>query len=300
MRFVSRIALAALVAGCGNNSEAPAESASAPVFAAPAPLKVAPPAENATDDDPNPLGLPPRSLDVAAGQKVFAPPQPMLRGAKVGSSLSLRVAQVIGKDGDDLLVDGRDGPSYKVHAGYVIAVPDGFRPRINGPVVAEWAGQLRHGVLRRWTLDSYVVRFTDTEDKRDRTLKNAAIVAQKDGLLPGNFAALKDGDTLRQVLLVSEIAGDPKRWLTLGFAGAIAIADEGALVPVPVSFEPKDGADVRAVWLGAFRPGTVRSTDRPGLFSVKFERAGRPVQLGWGWAMPPEVAPDAKKKAAKP
>jgi hypothetical protein len=214
----------------------------------------------------------------------------MLHGAKEGSSLSLRVAQATGKEGDNVLIEGRDGPSYKVHAGYVIVVPDGFKPKVNGPVISEWAGQLRHGVLRRQVRDSYVVRFTDTEDKSDRTLKSAAIIAQTDGFHPGNYAGLKDGDSVKLVLLVSDLSGEPKRWLTLGFAGAATIVNESALVGVPVSYEPKDGADVWAVWLGTFRPGVAKSLDRPALFSVKFERTGRPVPLGWGMLMPPYVA----------
>ena len=248
------------------------------------------------DYDPNPLALPSRTIEVVPGQKVFTVPAPMLRGAKVGSSLAMRVAGVVGKDGDNILIQGRDGPSYKVHAAYVIPVPDGFKPRPNQPVMAEWAGALRHGVYRKMVKDSFVIRFTDTDDKSDRYLKNAAIVAQIDGFRVGNYAALHDGADYKQVLLVSALAGEPKRWLALGYGGAASVVDESSLLAVPVSYEPKEGAQVWALWLGTFRPGVVKATDSPGLFTVRFERAGPPVQVGWGSLMPPVTGRGGPKK----
>src|SRR5438093_417485 len=93
-----------LAASCGDKTDAPNESSSAPAFNTAQPLKVAPPTERTADYDPNPLALPSRTIDVTPGQKVFAPPEAMLRGAKIGSSLSMRVAQVIAKEGDNLIL----------------------------------------------------------------------------------------------------------------------------------------------------------------------------------------------------
>jgi hypothetical protein len=294
--FILATTLAA--AACSSDrGEAPAESASAPPPATAAPLKVVPQPKRTPDYEPNPLGLPPHPIDLVPGQKVFAVPAAMLRGAKIGSSFALRVAGVVGHDGDNVLVDGREGPAYKVHTAYVIPVPDTFKPKPNQPVVAEWAGTLRHGVFRKMAKDSFVVRFTDTEDKSDRTLKNAAIFAQSDGFHAGSYAAFHDGADYRQVLLVSDIAGEPKRWLALGYAGAAAIVDESALLAVPVSYEPKVDAPVWAVWLGTFRPGAVKAVDSPGILSVRFERAGPPVTLGWGAVMPPVGGPPPKGKS---
>ena len=288
---------ALLPAGCSSErGEAPAESASGAALGTAAPLKVIPQAARAADYNPNPLGLPAKALDVAPGQKVFAVPEPMLRDTKLGSTLALRVASVVGKDGDNVLIEGRDGPSYKLGSAYLIPVPDGFKPKPNQPVIAEWAGALRHGVFRKMAKDALVIRFTDTEDKADRNLKGAAIIAQTDGFRPGNYAAVRDGADYQQILLVSELVGEPKRWLALGYGGAAQVVDESALVAVPVRYEPKVDAPVWALWLGMFRPGTVKALDAPGLLSVKFERAGPPVDVGWGAVMPPVTREAAPKK----
>lgn len=295
--FISAIA----IVGCSSDrSDAPADSSSSLAAPTAAPLKVVPQATRTPDYEPNPLSLPAHPVDVVPGQKVFAVPAAMLRGAKLGSSFSLRVAGVVAKDGDNVLLEGRDGPAYKVHTAYVIPVPETYKPKPNQPVVAEWAGALRHGVFRKMSKDSFVIRFTDTEDKSDRYLKNAAIFAQSDGFHPGNYAAFHDGADYSQVLLVSALAGEPKRWLALGYGGAATLVDESALFAVPVSYAPKENAPVWAVWLGTFRPGSVKSTDPPGLFSVKFERAGPPVGLGWGALMPPVTGVGAPKKPGEP
>ncbi len=298
--YSSVVALAALAGCSGERSEAPAESSSAATAATNAPLKVMSQTTRTPDYDPNPLALPSRTIEVVPGQKVFTVPAPMLRGAKVGSSLAMRVAAVVGKDGDNILIEGRDGPAYKVHAAYVIPIPDGFKPRPNQPVLAEWAGALRHGIYRKMVKDSFVIRFTDTEDKSDRYLKNAAIIAQTDGFRVGNYAAFHEGADYKQVLLVSPLAGEPKRWLALGFGGAATVVDESALLAVPVSYEPKEGAAVWAVWLGVFRPGIVKTTDSPGLFTIRFERAGPPVLVGWGALMPPVTGVRGPKKLGPP
>lgn len=286
--------------GCsGDRPETPAESASAAQAGTAAPLKVIPQSTRAPEYNPNPFGLPSKPLDVAPGQKVFAVPEPMLRDSKLGSTLALKVASVVGKDGDNVLIEGRDGPSYKLHTAYIIPVPDGFKPKPNQPVIAEWGGALRHGVFRKMAKDALVIRFTDTEDKSERTLKNAAIIGQTDGFRPGNYAAVREGPDYKQVLLLSELNQEPKKWLALGFGGAAMVVDESALVAVPVRYEPKVDAPVWAVWLGTFRPGTVKTLDAPGLLTVKFERAGPPVDAGWGAVMPPVTRDAAPKKGSK-
>ena len=39
------------------------------------------------------------------------------------------------------------------------------------------------------------------------------------------------------------------------------------------------------------RRATVQAADEVGLFTVKFERAGRPATIGWGLLTPPLDAP---------
>lgn len=294
------VAALAVVLGCSGKSPAPPEGSSSAAAPVQAPIKIIPPPSPTGDAEPNPLSLPSRPLDVTVGQRVFAPPAAMLRGAKVGSSFAMRAVEVISKEGDSVVVQGRDGPDYKVHGAYVIQVPANFRPRVNGPVIVDWAGQLRHGVLRRMNMGSAVIRFTDTEDKTERTLKNAALIAQTDGFRPGNFAGLREGDAVKQVMLVSELGDGSRRWLALGYAGAAMLVDEVALIAIPVSFEPKEGANVWGVWLGGFRPGTVSAVDSPGLFTVKFDRTGRAVKLGWGSLMPPFTAPAPMPRGSVP
>lgn len=276
-------------AACSSKTAQPTEGSSSASVPNNAPIKILPSPSPTAEDEPNPLSLPARTLDVTVGQRIFAPPMAMLRGAKIGTSLALRAAEVVSKDGDNIVVQGRDGPNYKINAAYVIAVPPNFRPRVNGPVIAEWAGQLRHGVLRRMNMGSAVIRFTDTEDKSERTLKNGALIAQQDGFRPGNFAGVREGDAVKQVMLLSELGDHSRRWLALGYAGAATIVEEVDLVSVPVSFEPKAGATVWGAWLGGYRPGTVTDVDAPGLVTVKFDRTGRAVRLGWGSFMPPFI-----------
>lgn len=288
-RWPRRQLLAALIvlAGCSSKGQAPTEGSSSAAVPAQAPIKIIPPPSPTGESEPNPLSLPSRPLEVTVGQRAFAPPAAMLRGAKVGSSFAMRAVEIVSKEADGVVVQGRDGPDYKVHAAYVIPVPTNFRPRVNGPVIVDWAGQLRHGVLRRMNMGAALIRFTDTEDKSERTVKNGALIAQADGFRPGNFAGLREGESVKQVMLVSELGDGSRRWLALGYAGAAMLVDEVALVAIPVSFEPKEGASVWGVWLGGFRPGTISAVDSPGLFTVKFDRTGRAVKLGWGSLMPP-------------
>src|SRR5690606_16301004 len=122
----------------------------------------------------------------------------------------------------------------------------------------------------------------------------ARFVPQVDGLAPGNYAALREGDGFRHVLLVSRLGGEaraaaepPGRWFALGYGGAAMIVDEAALQPIPVSPRNlKVGAQVWAESVGALRRATLQATDDVGFYTVKFERAGRPVRVGWGLIAP--------------
>lgn len=287
--------LAVLAVGCGSDAPrsgeppAPTEGPSAtpppsalgaaPVPAPPRPLTA----------HPNPLGLPARELDLPAGARVFAVPEPMLHGAKLGSTLVLHAARVVGRDVDALLVQTREGEPYKLHPGYVVPAT-AKKPGVGDPVIAEWAGVLKHGVLRSWKKGKPVVRFFDASDTADRTLDDSIVIRAEDGFRPGNFAAGNLGGELRHVMLVSPVEGESKRWLALGHAGAAQLIEETALVAIPVEWAPKEDAPVLVESLGRMRPGVIQAIDRPGLYTVKLERAGRPSTVGWGFLMPPARA----------
>ncbi|MFS8065717.1 MAG: hypothetical protein ACMG6S_05015 [Byssovorax sp.] len=262
---------------------------------------VAPPGAAASAQDPNPLKLPPRRVTLDPGKRVFTFSAGMLEGAKLGSTLVLYAATVIGIEGDDLIIDGRVGPSYKVNGSYVIPVPDDARARPGDAVLTEWNGVLKHAVITKPVKDKIGVRFTDLDARSGEVLLQggkptaatgkhppARFVKQAEGLVPGNYAALQRGDEWLHVLLVSPAPdGEKKRWFALGFGGAALVADEADLRPIPIRFTPKIGATVWAEWVGSLRRGTVQTAPDPGLFTVKFERAGRPATVGFGRILPP-------------
>jgi hypothetical protein len=240
-------------------------------------------------DASNPLGLPPHKVTLDAGRRVFTFSDRMLKGAKLGSTLIFYAATVTAFDGDDLIVEGNGGSSYRVHAGYVIAVPDQPKVRVGDPVVTEWNGAMKHAVVTRIVKDRTLVRYTDMEARTpEGSLKSARIIKQIDGLAAGNYAALEDAGEYKHVLLVSASGeGVARRWFALGFGGAAMVVPESSLRPIAVKFTPKVGAAVWAEWVGTMRPATVVSLDDPALFTVKFERAGRAVAVGWGLLMKP-------------
>ncbi len=293
---LSLLALAGVcaLAGCEPDAApAPAATAAsatiAPAPSAPMHQALPLPAPAAAADS-NPLRLPPRRIKLDPGRRVFTFTDRMLAGAKLGSTLILYAATVSAFDGDDLVIEGRAGPSYKVHPGYVIPVPDDPRVRVGDPVLTEWNGVMKHAVVTKILKDRVAVRFTDMDARTpEGQVKNARFVRQVDGLAPGNYAAMKDGDTWRHVLLVSPASneGEPKRWFALGFGGAALIAEEGSLLPIPVKWSPRVGAEVWAEWVGTMRKATVQSVGDTGLFTVKFDRAGRPATVGWGLLMKP-------------
>ncbi len=237
--------------------------------------------------DPNPFKLPSRPLKLDAGKRVFTVSDQMLAGAKLGSTLVLFAATVAGFDGELLVIEGRNGPPYKVHPAYAIVVPDDPKIQPGDPVITEHNGVMRHGVVKKHVKDRILVRYVDGESRLgESTLKTTRFIKQTDGLKPGNYAALGDGETLRHVLLVSPFEDGQKKWLVLGAGGAAMIATESALEPIPVKFAPRAGTPVLAEHNGVLRKGTVTSTPETGVFNVKYERAGRPATLGWGFLLP--------------
>jgi hypothetical protein len=292
-RLAQRALLVALLGwalGCGGGEEAAAPSASA--SAREPSLKLPPVVAKRAEADPNPLALSTRKVEIAAGARVFTVPEEMLRGAKMGSAFAFRAVTVKGRDGEDLVVDGRDGPEYRVSPAYVIPLAGVTRPKLESPVIAEWAGVLRHGVVRKYVKDKIMVRFLDTVDSGDRPLAPEQLALQKDGFHPGNYAVVRSAAAepgslpYQHVMLVSPVSetGD---WLAIGYGGSARVVAEKDMLAVPLTYTPKDGSVVWAEHLGRMREGTVTQVDRPGLITVRFARVGRPVTIGWGSLMPP-------------
>lgn len=266
--------------------------------------------------EPNPLRLPARKVALEPGKRVFTFSDQMLANARVGSTLVLYAATALGLEGDDLIIEGRGGPSYKVHSAYAIPVPDEPKLKVGDAVLTEWNGVMKHAAVTRFVKDRVGVRFTDMDTRSPETLlvagkgkpgaagtgKAVRFLKQVDGLVPGNYAALRqeppaDADagapqepSWSHVLLISPSADAPspqRTWFALGFGGAAMIVKEADLRPIPVKYSPKVGAHVWAEWAGTMRTATVQSAEDPALFVVKFDRAGRPATVGWGLVMPP-------------
>ncbi len=295
-----KVALACwlVLAGCGGSpgdKPAPTSQAhdEAPLAPLPAPsggaAQVAPLLAPTATIDPNPLHLPAGHVTLDPGKRVFAPSDQMLSNAKLGSTLVLYATTAIGLDGDDVIVEGRGGPSFKVQAAYVIPVPDEPRVRQGDAVITEHAGVLHHAVVTKLQKDRTVVRFTDLDARApESALKAARFVKQIEGLQPGNFAAWRDGDTWRHVMLVSSFNdGGSKHWFALGFGGAALKVDESSLRAMPIKWNPKVGTKVWAENVGTMRRAVITAADDLGVFTVKFERAGRPAVSGWGLIMQP-------------
>jgi hypothetical protein len=167
---------------------------------------------------------------------------------------------------------------------------------------------MKHAVVVRFVKERVAVRFTDAGARSTEVLllggsgaptpagpsKAARFVRQAEGLAAGNYAALRQGSEWLHVLLISA-SGDEappgapsgRRWFALGFGGAAMVVPEADLKPIPVRYAPKLGSLVSAEWSGKMRRATVQSADDPALFTVKYERAGRPAVVGWGLLMPP-------------
>lgn len=292
------VALALWLLGCASEeppAPAPAPSA-APVAAASVRLDEEPPAPSASaaplgpSSASNPLGLPPHPLTLGARKRVFAVPERVLAGARLGSTLILAAATAVGPDGDELLVEGSAGSGpYRIHGAYVIPVPDGQRIVPGDAVITEHNGTLRHAVVTRLVKDRVGLRYTDGDTRApEAVLWDARMIEAREGLHPGNYAARRDGDSYRHVLLVSSFgAGADEKWLALGYGGAAMVVPRAELVPIPVRYEPKVGTEVWGEWVGTLRKGAVVSSPERGFYVVKFERSGPPVTLGWGLLLPP-------------
>ncbi|MFO0586257.1 MAG: hypothetical protein U0441_01895 [Polyangiaceae bacterium] len=283
------LGLALFATACGSGGDArsadpsptaqPSVTATATGAAAPQP--------QAALIDPNPFKLPPRTLALDPGKRVFTVSDQMLAGAKLGSTLVMYAATVAGLDGELLVIEGRNGPPYKVHPAYAIPVPDDPKIQPGDPVITEHNGVLRHGVVKKHVKDRILVRFVDGESRLGEAgLKAARFIKQTDGLRPGNYAAYGDGEALRHVMLISPFDDGQKKWLVLGAGGAAMIAPESALEAIPVKANPRTGDAVLAEHNGVLRKATIASTPETGIFNVKYERAGRPATLGWGFLIP--------------
>jgi hypothetical protein len=284
------VAAALTAMGCDGEPPAdePAPAAAPPTATSVASVAKARPAAPASTT--NPLGLPPRVVELGRKKRIFTFSDRMLESARIGSTLVLYAATALGVDGDDVVVEGRAGGApYKVHGAYVIVVPDESRLVPGTPVVAEWNGALKHGVVTRLVKDKIGVRYTDMDaGTPEALLRGAHVFAQKEGLEPGSYAALRGDDGYRHVQLVSRFeSSGAVRWLALGFGGAALVAEAERLAPIPARADPKPGAEVWAEYLGAMRKGTLTGVNGPGFAIVKFERAGKPVSVGWGLFMRP-------------
>ena len=296
---------ALLLAACGNRAKpTDAAASSSPPAASTAPVASAPPRDPGAPavTPTNPLGLPPAKINLDAGKRIFTFSERMMASARPGETMILGSAIVTGLNGDDLIVEGRTGPSYKVAPAYVIRVPDVPRLRPGDAVLTEHGGLLRHAVVVRFLKDKVVVRFVGAEPRtqeaqlqggsgaptHDGPSKAARFVRQVEGFAPGNYAALRGDDGWSHVMLVSSSGeGEARRWFVLGYASAAKIVDERDLRPIPLKYKPKLHAVVWAASMGKMRPATVERIDDPGLYTVKFERAGKAVMVGWGALMAP-------------
>lgn len=268
------------VASNGVSSAAPLAS-----FIAPSP----PPAPVTGSLLPNPLGLPSRHVKLDPGRRVFTFSESMLSRARLGSTLVLYAATVAGLDGDDLMIEGQaGGASYKVGGAYVIPVPDGVKPKMNSVVLTEWNGVMKHAIVKRYVKDRVAVKFTDVDGRApEALLKGVRWIVQVEGLAPGNYAAYKQDSELRHVLLVSRSEGPEPQWFCLGFGGAAMVVNERDLVPIPIKWKGKPGTTVLAEWAGTMRKAVLQAEPDPGIFTVKFERAGKPETVGYGMIMNP-------------
>ena len=109
------------------------------------------------------------------------------------------------------------------------------------------------------------------------------------GLVPGAYAALRDGDGWQHVLLVSNgVHGDgKKKWLALRDGGESVVVEEDRLTRLPAPrFDPKNGDVVLAAWRGTMVPARVADVDRPALYTVRREQLGPPLLLGAAEIMP--------------
>jgi hypothetical protein len=289
-QFVLVALAASLIGGCSDDEVASAGLAPTSTQRGPAALPpdgvVLPPPALA---EPNPLALPAmtaRELD--KGQRIFAVPERMLRGAKLGAAFVLRSASYLRREGSDYVVRVGFGKPYPIHPGYVV-VPRPGRFRRGANVVAAHRGTLRHGVVTGLRRDRVLVQYVDLGFRlAPQRLAPSRIGLLGGGLEPGAYAAYRADQEYRHVLLVSKGGSRGKtQWLVLEHEGQTRLIDAAKLVTLPPSrFKPKKGSAVLAAWRGAMVRATVRDLERPALYSLKRPRAGAPLLSGPGMMMP--------------
>jgi hypothetical protein len=217
----------------------------------------------------------------------------MLANARIGSTLVLYATVALGLDGDDVIVEGRGGPSYKVHTAYVIPVPDEPRVRQGDPVVTEQAGVLRHAVVTKLQKDKTLVRYTDLDARAKETaLKHARFIRQIEGLMRATTLPRAAATPPPRALVSSFTEGGTKRWLALASAAPAEGRGERTR-PIPIKYSPKLGT---TVWpnVGTL-PRDHAMAPRIGLFTVKYEQAGRPAVVGRA-SIPPWIERDTLRR----
>ncbi len=283
------------LAACGKDAPADGEAEATPDASASAVVPVGGfvlPPKPAFDT--NPLGLPPIADAVPDGTQVFAVPRRMLDGARPGSALALRVATVLERQGTDLVVRIGQGEPFPVHPAYVV-VPRIGQLKLGTEVLTAWRGRPHHAVVRGLSgRDRVTARFIDIGQKTaDQKLPIEGLGVLGPGLVPGAYAALREGDGWQHVVLVSSgVHGDGKtKWLALRDGGEAVIVDEDRLTRLPTTrFDPKSGEVVLAAWRGAMVPAKVADVDRPALYTVRREQLGPPLLLGAAEIMPVPAA----------
>lgn len=277
----------------------PSSPAAAPAEAAPAePPRPAPPDRPTADQlVANAWGLAPKAAKVEAGQRVFLLTQGRIRTyLDEKARYQLYAYDVAAVEGTLVRLKELGGGEFLAPGLFVLPagpVKDAPPLKVGEPVLAEWAGELKHAVVEKVDGTSVDVRYTDLPDSWEEAklkgkLQVRQVTRQIDGINAGAYAAarLKDSQDWHQVLLVSEVDGG--RWVVQLFSKLASVVEKANVRPVPVKPSFKPGDKVLAVWVGKFVPGTVKEVkgDR---FVVDLDNnvsLGKPVTVGPGWIMP--------------
>ena len=226
----------------------------------------------------------------------------MLDGAKLGSTLVLYAATVVGFEGDDL-----------DHRGPRRALVQGQR-ELRDPGPRRRAREARRGGAHRVERGAQARGGHQADQGQDRRALHRSRRPLRRGAPPGRQADRDDGQApagpLRQAdrgPRARQLRGAPptaKSGCTCSWSRPPPTARPSAgspsasaarrssptrriSRPIPIRFTPKIGAVVWAEWVGTLRGRRSRPRGDPGLFTVKFERAGRPATVGFGRILPP-------------
>lgn len=285
-----------LLGGCDETTDSLATDPSAAVLP-PAAGSVAPtlegivlPPEVTPVTNPLELAAPLDQPVATEGQRVFAVPQRMLQGAKVGTAMKLAAAIALGREGENLIVQLEDGAPYPIHPAYVV-VPVVGRLRNGNYVIASYKDTLHHAVVKNLVGNRVNVRFTDLGFKTsDMKLDPERVGLLKAGLAPGGYAAHLAEHEYRHVLLVSaSMVAGKRRWLVLNHTGDTELVPDEKLRALPTArFNPRVGETVLAAWRGTMVRTQVKAVDAPSLLTVTRTRAGHALIVGPGMVMPTE------------